>query len=104
MLWALRKNERLAARASSDATGACPVSSNVAAHHCKTVISRANLPALFYFRAFDCQPSRARRREKKRQRCDEPFHLLAHHISLLSFAPRRARRVWAGCQEIKQSS
>jgi hypothetical protein len=42
--------QRLAARASSDATGAYPVSSNVAARHSKTVISRANLLALFYFR------------------------------------------------------
>jgi hypothetical protein len=31
------------------------------------VISRANLLALFYFRAFGCQPSRALRREKKRR-------------------------------------
>jgi hypothetical protein len=37
----------LAADASSNATRACSVSFNVAAHHSKTVISRANLLACF---------------------------------------------------------
>jgi hypothetical protein len=69
--WALRENHRLAARASSHATGACAASSNVAAHYSKTVISRANMLAFFYFRAFGCQPSRALGREKKAPRCDE---------------------------------
>jgi hypothetical protein len=40
--FALRVSQRLAARASSDATGACSVSFNVAASPWKTVISRAN--------------------------------------------------------------
>ncbi|HEY4106839.1 MAG TPA: hypothetical protein VGM44_23220 [Polyangiaceae bacterium] len=47
--------------------------SNVAASLSKTVISRANLLTLFYFRAFGCQPSRALRREEeqKSRRSDE---------------------------------
>jgi hypothetical protein len=40
--FALRGEQRWAARASSSATGACSVSSNVAALLLKTVISRAN--------------------------------------------------------------
>jgi hypothetical protein len=40
----------------------------VAAHHSKTVISRANLLALFYFRAFGCQPSRSLRRERSERK------------------------------------
>jgi hypothetical protein len=51
--------------ASGCAAFACSVSSNVAAHHSKTVISRANPLALFYFREFGCQPSRALRRERR---------------------------------------
>jgi hypothetical protein len=39
----------------------------VAARHTKTVISRANLLALYYFRACDCQPSRSLRREGERK-------------------------------------
>jgi hypothetical protein len=40
----------------------------VATHHSKTVISRAKLLALFYFRAFGCQPSRALGREREEMR------------------------------------
>ncbi|HEX3777058.1 MAG TPA: hypothetical protein VHV51_21440, partial [Polyangiaceae bacterium] len=46
---ALRRSQRLATRASSNATGACPVSSREVAHLSRTVISRANLAALYYF-------------------------------------------------------
>ncbi|HEY4105905.1 MAG TPA: hypothetical protein VGM44_18520, partial [Polyangiaceae bacterium] len=43
----------------------------MAAYHSKTVISRANLLALFYFRAFGRQPSRALGREKKSRRAGD---------------------------------
>jgi hypothetical protein len=37
----------------------------------RTVISRANPSALFYFRAFGCQPSRALGRDKKTRRQED---------------------------------
>jgi hypothetical protein len=61
---ALRGAQRLAARATSDATGACSVSSNVAASLSKTVISPANQWLCFISGQASPNPSRALRREK----------------------------------------
>jgi hypothetical protein len=58
----------LAARASGDAAGACSVSFNVAASLSKTVISPADLPVLYYVRAFGCQGSRAGAKEETEMR------------------------------------
>jgi hypothetical protein len=60
--------QRLAARASSDATGACSVSSNVAASRSKTAISLANQWLCFISGQADPSPSRALGREGREQR------------------------------------
>ncbi|HEY4106529.1 MAG TPA: hypothetical protein VGM44_21660, partial [Polyangiaceae bacterium] len=50
--------------------------------HSKTVISRANLLALYCFRAFGREPSRALGREKKRRRCDEQSGVVSGHSAV----------------------
>ncbi|HEY4105466.1 MAG TPA: hypothetical protein VGM44_16320 [Polyangiaceae bacterium] len=55
----------------------------------KTVISRAKPLALFYFRAFDCQPSRALWREKKSRRCDEWSGFISVRLARVLGAPQR---------------
>jgi hypothetical protein len=85
----------LAARASSEATGGCSVSFNVAARRSKTVISLANPLALFYFRASCPCPSRALGREGAALVARRPVFLAAACAHTASDDVRAAQRLAA---------